>query len=476
MLPSRVAVVSFLTLVSAAGCGAPAREEPVAEGGSELTLAELPIRLTGIAGGTFDQAVDHASESAGLGTFKQRYWYSTQFATGPDAPVLFFICPESECAASELTALGDTAKVLKAAVVALEHRYYGTSMPFEHPTLEQMKYLTIDNALEDLASFERFARTDLALSGKWIALGGSYPGMLAAFYREKHPELVVGAWASSAPVDIQEAVWGYDAIAAQALGPSCTRLFKSALDYATDAFDDDAKRNELAVRATGRPYPLPPGIDAATRAFLKAQFTSWISSLAMSAAQAGRTHKLCSALAQHSEQPVDGLIGYMNPPLVAEDSDAQQPAPGGPPVSAPAGAYIAGSWFYQTCTEVGFFRIPNPDREESILSELHTVDLSRIQCAQYVGQQPRIAETRARYLAPIAKGEVTNLYFVNGSLDPWSVLSYTDQATAPAGVTTKVIALGSHGTDLENLTPNSTLGVFEAHKQLVELARQWLAQ
>ena len=71
-----------------------------------------------------------------------------------------------------------------------------------------MKYLTIHNALEDAAAFEDFARAKLPLTGKWIAVGGSYPGMLAAFYREKHPELVVGAWASSAPVDVSAVVLG----------------------------------------------------------------------------------------------------------------------------------------------------------------------------------------------------------------------------------------------------------------------------
>lgn len=35
--------------------------------------------------GTFDQLVDHKNPS--LGTFKQRYWYSTEYWHGPGSPV-----------------------------------------------------------------------------------------------------------------------------------------------------------------------------------------------------------------------------------------------------------------------------------------------------------------------------------------------------------------------------------------------------
>lgn len=45
-------------------------------------------------------------------------------------------------------------------VITLEHRYYGASQPFGNVSMqtELMKYLTVENALEDLAYFINFVK------------------------------------------------------------------------------------------------------------------------------------------------------------------------------------------------------------------------------------------------------------------------------------------------------------------------------
>eukprot|EP00945_MAST-04E_sp_MAST-4E-sp1_P007606 g7606.t1 len=93
-----------------------------------------------------------------------------------------------------------------ALLVFLEHRYYGTSQPF--PNRENLRYLTIEQALADTTAFLSNKRTVFnnycADSGscKVILFGGSYGGMLAAWHRLKFPHLTVGALAASAPVDL----------------------------------------------------------------------------------------------------------------------------------------------------------------------------------------------------------------------------------------------------------------------------------
>ena len=48
------------------------------------------------------------------------------------------------------------AKKFGAAIVTLEHRYYGESSPFEDLTSENLKYLSSNQALFDLAAFRKF--------------------------------------------------------------------------------------------------------------------------------------------------------------------------------------------------------------------------------------------------------------------------------------------------------------------------------
>lgn len=90
----------------------------------------------------------------------------------------------------------------------LEHRYYGLSHPTKAASTEELKYLSSEQALADLANFIVSMNDQHNLTGKWISFGGSYPGSLSAWLREKYPHLVHGSISSSGPllakVDFQE--------------------------------------------------------------------------------------------------------------------------------------------------------------------------------------------------------------------------------------------------------------------------------
>jgi pimeloyl-ACP methyl ester carboxylesterase len=152
-------------------------------------------------------------------TFSQRYWVNSAYASSPatNAPVIFHICGEGD--ATDGYFLNDSAiewaKVLGAHIVYLEHRYYGQSIPMPDFSAPNMRYLSLDNVIEDLAGFQKWISAQKGWKGNWITVGGSYSGTLSALYRLKHPELVVGALASSAPMisgqglsDMNESLWG----------------------------------------------------------------------------------------------------------------------------------------------------------------------------------------------------------------------------------------------------------------------------
>lgn len=85
----------------------------------------------------------------------------------------------------------------------LEHRFYGKSRPTEDLSTENLLYLSSEQALADLASFITAMNEKYQLEArntKWIAFGGSYPGSLAAWIREKYGHLVHGSISSSGPL------------------------------------------------------------------------------------------------------------------------------------------------------------------------------------------------------------------------------------------------------------------------------------
>eukprot|EP00357_Protocruzia_adherens_P037114 CAMPEP_0114981200 /NCGR_PEP_ID=MMETSP0216-20121206/5406_1 /TAXON_ID=223996 /ORGANISM="Protocruzia adherens, Strain Boccale" /LENGTH=416 /DNA_ID=CAMNT_0002342833 /DNA_START=218 /DNA_END=1468 /DNA_ORIENTATION=- len=88
-----------------------------------------------------------------------------------------------------------------AAILAIEHRYFGDSLPFGEDsfTKENLQYLSIDQALADhLKVIEAFQKEHGLQDSPVISLGGSYSGVLSAYFRMRYPWKIDAALASSA--------------------------------------------------------------------------------------------------------------------------------------------------------------------------------------------------------------------------------------------------------------------------------------
>ncbi|VEN34992.1 unnamed protein product, partial [Callosobruchus maculatus] len=151
----------------------------------------------------FTQYLDH-SDASHAKTFKQRYFVDEQYASAEKDVAFLFIDGESE-SSEDFIKSGEwveSAKKFNASLFLLEHRYFGKSIPTEDLSTENLKYLTVDQALADTANFIEGIKTQykLAPDVKWIVFGCSYSGSLVAWFRQKYPDLTKGGVASSAPL------------------------------------------------------------------------------------------------------------------------------------------------------------------------------------------------------------------------------------------------------------------------------------
>ena len=168
----------------------------------------------------------------------QRYFVNKEFWGGNNYPLFVFIGGEGEEKCTRLTSymyMYDLAREHRAMLIDVEHRFYGQSMPTPDDSTENLKYLTSDQALADLARIISHLKVTYdTQSSKVVTIGGSYPGNLAAWFRLKYPHVSHGSIASSAPVLAQTNFPEYMDVVAQALihfsGQQCYNAMQLAAE------------------------------------------------------------------------------------------------------------------------------------------------------------------------------------------------------------------------------------------------------
>lgn len=160
--------------------------------------------------GFFEQLLDHSDPSKG--TFSQAYWWSSEYWTGPGAPVVFFTPGESAAAGytgylTNRTITGLFAQAIGGATILMEHRYWGNSSPYSVLTTENLTYLTLENAIADTTYFANNVQLPFDTNGSsnaqnapWVMAGGSYSGALTAWVASVDPGTYWAYYATSAVV------------------------------------------------------------------------------------------------------------------------------------------------------------------------------------------------------------------------------------------------------------------------------------
>lgn len=91
-----------------------------------------------------DATIDHYNYQD-TRTYKQRYWINDKYFDKKNGPVFLYICGEYTCGIREDRLfpfmVGASHNGL---LLALEHRYYGYSQPFDSWDTENLRYLTTE--------------------------------------------------------------------------------------------------------------------------------------------------------------------------------------------------------------------------------------------------------------------------------------------------------------------------------------------
>jgi pimeloyl-ACP methyl ester carboxylesterase len=424
----------------------------------------LPVETA--AEGWFDQTLN-PEDPADSRTFKQRFYKYSGHSRGVGAPVVLYVGGESELTARSFMGrfTQEVARSVQGHLLALEHRYYGESLPFTDLTSENLKYLSTENALSDLIRFQEFAIREWGLSGKWIVIGGSYPGSLAAYLRQQHPDQVAGALASSAPVRAKNLFVDYDAHTAMVLGKTCAARLREVAAAAEKAIDE------------GRAQQFKEAFDA-EEVKDDRDFLYVLADAAAFAVQYGRPKPLCDALEVGKHDLVGTYGRYVIELLAQLGMNAYEFSPAVAERVQVDSSSNMRQWFYQSCKEYGYWQVAHSERLRSHRSTRIDLPYHEELCRRLFGDSSLADEAahNSRYAEPLLNAATASkIFLTNGSTDPWINLSISPEEAKEKNdqIESVVIDGGSHCTDLRGRSLQDSESLKQARDQFLQLAVQW---
>ncbi|KAI4128358.1 MAG: hypothetical protein LQ338_002760 [Usnochroma carphineum] len=150
------------------------------------------------------------------GTFPLRYWFDASYYKD-GGPVIVLQSGETDGTGRlpflQKGILHQLAQATNGIGVVLEHRYYGKSFPTPDLSTPNLRFLTTQQALADMAYFAQNVvfegledKNLTAPETAYFGYGGSYAGAFVAFLRVQYPDVYYGTISSSG---VTEAIWDF---------------------------------------------------------------------------------------------------------------------------------------------------------------------------------------------------------------------------------------------------------------------------
>ncbi|KAJ0107126.1 hypothetical protein J7T55_014656 [Diaporthe amygdali] len=343
--------------------------------------------------------IDHFQNSSQYephsdGTFNNRYWFDASHYK-PGGPVILFVAGEASgdyrFPLLEKGIVYQLASAHGGIGVILEHRFYGTSFPFEDITVEDARFLTTEQSLADAAYFAKnvvfpgLENENLTSSGTpWIVYGVSYSGGQSAFLRKLYPDVFWGGISSSGVTEAIIDYWRYfepvrqygpadciwtqqfitdvvDKVFIDSKNETLKGQFKLFFNYATTALDQNFVNNLYEGLYSWQSRNWDPTIGSGT-------FSNWCRLITSSKLEYPSTAAANASAASILEATGYGgndtltlrllnYAGYLNRFSLADagplDGSASASSSASLATAVPAEQFD--SWGYQTCTEWGYW-------------------------------------------------------------------------------------------------------------------------
>ncbi|EDW04971.1 lysosomal Pro-X carboxypeptidase [Drosophila grimshawi] len=438
----------------------------------------------------FQVPLDHFSFLSNA-SFSIRYLYNESYADKSNPKSIFFYTGNEgdiEWFAKNSGFVWELAEKERAIVVFAEHRYYGKSLPFGSDTFnaskpEHLAYFTVEQTLEDYAMLITFLRNGRQLPV--VAFGGSYGGMLAAWFRIKYPHIVVGALAASAPILQFEGLTPCDifneittSVFNTAYNANCSaNIGKSWHAFETMAATDAGKKQlgdkfhlcepikngddlnqfmdyleDVYANLAMSNYPYNTNFLAPLPANPVRQFCLYLKDL--HADEADLVSSMASALAVYTNYSgSDPCVDYKNS-------------------NASSATVDSSGWEIQSCNQMV---MPFCANSSNTMYRTSTWDLKKVsdKCYKKFQLTPKPFDIVLRYGGRDLVA-ASNIIFSNGLLDPWSgggvLMSPNDR------IHIIILPEGAHHLDLRQSNPMDPASVVDARQKEAAIIGQWISE
>ncbi|XP_063709110.1 putative serine protease K12H4.7 [Culicoides brevitarsis] len=444
---------------------------------------EIPQGVTADAVGEYwvEQKLDHFDRKNNKTWFMRYLANNELFREG--GPIFIYVGGEWEISPPWIQAgrFYDIAKEVGAFLVYTEHRYYGQSRPTEDTSVKNLKYLTVDQALADLAYFIDFLKANIPQlrKSKVILAGGSYAGTMAAWFRKEYPEKCAGAWASSAPVEAKADFFEYKEVVGQAFKQIGGEKCHLTLNEAFLGLETLVKKNDVSRIETDFRLCFPMDV---TQKFDVYNFFSGLSNIMAAAVQNARPGTIkgvCDILTNPMHKdPIAALAYYVRSiygsSCLSHSMDNDVAFYSESDWNAQANQAYR-QWIYQTCNEFGWYQTSGSKKQpfgSSFPLEVYTELCERIYGKEFNKKSllESVKDVNKNYKG--VKASTKNVYYTNGELDPWMPMGILKDRSkhAPADV----IPEAAHTMDLYSIALSDSPEMMMVKLRVRFLILEWL--